>query len=228
MGTEMAQYIEQKVLTLASRDYPYVVYLPEQYDGTRAMPVILFLYGAAERGTDGMRQTRVGIGPALEQFPERYPAIVVMPQCPPGAGWQGAPADAALAALEETIEEHDADADRLYLTGVSMGGFGSFLIASEEPDRFAAVVPICGGGSPESMADSLSGLPIWVFHGAADDVVPVERSREMVDAIQRAGGTRVLYTEYSGVGHESWERAYGEPQLPVWLFSQSRGAEQQE
>ncbi len=103
-----------------------------------------------------------------------------------------------------------------------MGGFGSWYLAARYPDRFAAVVPICGGGDPAA-AEKLKGLPIWIFHGDADNAVPVARSRDMLAAIWAAGGTRVWYTEYPGVGHNSWDRAYGEPELARWLFEQRRG-----
>jgi predicted peptidase len=213
---------QPKTLSLAGQVFPYAVRLPEGNPPEDGWPVILFLHGAAERGDDGRRQTTVGLGPVLVAKPDAFPAIVVLPQCPRGTGWIGPAADAALLALDETVEEHQGDETRLYVTGVSMGGFGSFLLASENPGHFAAMVPVCGGGDPESMAEPLRDLPIWVFHGAADDVVSVDRSREMVDAIKAAGSTTVRYTEYRGVGHNSWDMAYNEPELPRWLLAQSK------
>lgn len=212
----------QKELAYEGRTYPYTVYLPPGYTASRKWPVILFLHGAGERGNDGMKQNTVGLGPALQRYPERYPAVVVLPQCPTGERWSGAPAEAALRALERTVAEYQGDPDQLYLTGLSMGGFGSWYLAARYPDRFAAVVPICGGGDPAA-AEKLKGLPIWIFHGDADNAVPVARSRDMLAAIWAAGGTRVWYTEYPGVGHNSWDRAYGEPELARWLFEQRRG-----
>ena len=213
-----------KSLSLAGQDFSYALRLPAGDVPEGGWPVILFLHGAAERGNDGLRQTRVGLGPALLAGPDAYPAIAVLPQCPPRTGWFGVAADAALLALDETIEEYECDESRLYVTGISMGGFGSFLLASENPELFAAAVPICGGGNPEAMAEALQDIPIWVFHGAADDVVPVDRSREMVEAIRAAGNQRLRYTEYPGVGHNSWDLAYAEAELPAWLLAQSKRA----
>jgi predicted peptidase len=122
----------------------YQVYVPHSYDPASSWPVILFLHGAGERGADGLIQTEVGLGPAIRRFPERYPAIVVFPQAPKDSLWQGASAQMAMAALEQTIREYSADVRRLYLTGLSMGGHGSWYLSYHHPDRFAAVAPICG------------------------------------------------------------------------------------
>ncbi len=182
---------------------------------------MLFLHGSAERGRDGRKQTKVGLGPVLQEYPDPWPALVVMPQCPPGERWTGPAADAALLALALAQHDYPVDESRIYLTGVSMGGYGSFAIAASDSERFAAVVPVCGGGQPETMAPRLRSVPLWVFHGAADDVVPVDRSREMVAAIRAAGGD-VRYTEYPGVGHASWDVAYREQALSDWLFAQRK------
>jgi predicted peptidase len=184
--------------------------------------VILFLHGAAERGSDGLLPTAVGLGPAVNRRTERWPALIVTPQCPLEQRWRDEPLEAALKALEEAMNEFNVDQDRVYVTGVSMGGFGSFLLAAADPGRFEAIVPVCGGGVPSTMAEPLKDMPIWAFHGAADDVVPVQRSREMVEAIRAAGNGRLRYTEYAGIGHESWLLAYEEEELPGWLFGQSR------
>ncbi len=169
----MRHYIQQEVGEGRSK-IPYAVYLPPGFDRIRQWPLILFLHGAGESGGDGVAPTRVGIGPALRTYPDRYPAVVVLPQCPAGGHWYGRVAELALRAADEMGRQYDIDVDRLYLTGISMGGFGSFWLASEHPDRFAAVVPICGGGDPEAMAPALAEVPVWVFHGGADRVVPVE------------------------------------------------------
>lgn len=211
-----------KSLSIDGTEYRYVVYVPRDYTAEKEWPVILFLHGAGERGSDGLKQTEVGLGRALRLFPERYPAIVVMPQCATGDRWAGRMAEMALRALDRTLEEYRIDRSRQYLTGLSMGGFGSWLIASQHPSRFAAVVPICGGGDPAAMASKLKDLPIWTFHGDADEAVPVARTREMVDAIKAAGGERIRYTEYPGVGHNSWDRAYASQELTDWLFAQKR------
>ncbi|MBI3967218.1 MAG: dienelactone hydrolase family protein [Chloroflexi bacterium] len=211
----------------SGRRYPYTVYLPPGHSGVSsdaAWPVILFLHGAGELGDDGRRQIQVGLGPWLCRYPERYPAIAVLPQCPSKRRWDGDMLDVALQALDEAVHAYGGDPDRLYLTGVSMGGFGTFRLASLRPDRFAAAIPICGGGNPTMIAAALSDVPMWVFHGAVDDIVPVERSRQMVAAIKSAGGNRLRYTELPGVAHNSWDAAYADPELPNWLLSQRLSA----
>lgn len=210
-----------KAAKVGANSYPYVVYVPRDYTPTQSLPVILFLHGSGERGTDGLKQSQVGLGGAVRMHPERYHALVVMPQCAPNARWDGEMVDFALQALNDVVKEYHGDKDRLYLTGLSLGGYGSWNIAAQHPDMFAAVVPVCGGGKPENAA-KLKNLPIWVFHGAADPTVPVVRSQEMVEALKAAGSTLVKYTEYPGVGHNSWDNAYNEAELPVWLFAQKR------
>jgi predicted peptidase len=199
----------------------YVVYVPLDYTPEKKWPVVLFLHGAGERGDDGLKQSQVGLGTALRMLPGRYPAVVVMPQCATGARWSDAMARFALAALDRTLKEYSCDPSRQYLTGLSMGGYGSWLLAAEHPERFAAVAPICGGGDPGAAA-KLKSLPIWAFHGDADTAVPVARSREMIDALKTAGSTAVKYTEYPGVGHNSWDAAYADRALAEWLFAQKR------
>jgi predicted peptidase len=206
----------------SSRSLPYVVYVPRDYTRKTPWPVILFLHGRGERGDNGLSQTEVGIGRALRLHPERFPCLVVMPQAPMGGDWSGAPSELALKALEEVVRKYRGDRSRLYLTGLSMGGFGAFAIAAAHPDRFAAVAPICGGGEPEMMARALRSMPIWVFHGGADEVVPPQRSREMVGAIRAAGSRALRYTEYPDVGHNSWDAAYGDADLIAWMLAQRR------
>lgn len=217
--------------------YPYQVYVPRSYDPNERWPVVLFLHGAGERGADGLRQTDVGLGRALRWSPERYPAIVVMPQTPADSSWQEEPAQAALAALEATMAEWRTDPDRVYLTGMSLGGNGTWYLAYHHPERFAAIAPVCGwvhrGGrlaivpadgkrSPaERVAARLAHLPTWIWHGADDPVVPVEESRAMAAALEAAGG-EVRYTELEGVGHNAWDPAYGSEALPAWLLAQRR------
>jgi len=183
-------------------------------------PVILFLHGAGERGTDGARQAGVGIGPALMRFPWRYQAIVVMPQCPPGVQWSPPELEGALAALDAVLESARVDQTRVYLSGISMGGFGAFALAARYPSRFAAVVPVCGWVDAAIMARPLARMPMWVFHGADDDIVPVAYSREMVAALRAAGNVDLRYTEYRGVRHNSWDMAYADAELPGWMLRQ--------
>ncbi len=228
---------EQRVVVVDDVAYRYALWRPPGWSADRAWPILLFLHGAGERGDDGVRPTRVGLGPALRAHPERWPVLAVFPQARDGHGWRGVMLRQALAALDAVLLDGHGDADRQYLTGISMGGYGSWRLALDAPDRFAALVPLCGGldAAPEairraggdpaaphaSVARILAETPIWIFHGAADVVIPVSESREMADALREAGGD-VRYTEYPGVGHDSWDAAYADPELPAWLLAQER------
>lgn len=203
----------------------YRVYEPA---APEPLPLILFLHGAGESGTDDMLPTTVGIGPAIEANPERFPALVVFPQASRGYGWRGFNLAAAAAALDDVEARYNVDRDRVYVTGISMGGYGTWLLALQQPDRFAAAVPVCGGLDRTSStlsfpqaAERLASLPQWVFHGDADDIIPVQTSRAVVRAL-RSAGADVRYTEYAGVKHNSWDRAYAEPELMPWLLRQRR------
>ena len=205
-------------------------------------PVILFLHGAGQTGTDGVRQTEIGLPAVLREQPD-FPALVVMPQSPRGAWW-GTPEieRMALAALDAAVAEFGGDPERTYLTGLSLGGYGTWALAYRHPERFAALVPVCGGITtrrtrmpvpdwhpsathPEDpwaeTARVVAGIPVWVFHGAEDRRVPTEESRRMVEALE-AAGARPRYTEYPGVRHNSWIPAYREEGLYEWLFAQRR------
>lgn len=237
---DLAEFLRfhNRTVRVDGREFPYVVYVPE--DVRRPAPVILFLHGAGERGSDGMKQTLVGIGPVLRKHPERVPAIVVMPQVPADQRWLGDPADAAMKALDASIAEFGGDPHRVYLTGLSMGGYGTWHLALAHPDRFAAIVPICGGLLPHETttsirqspltagtsdpyaftAKALKSIPVWIFHGGSDPIVPVSESRRMAEAL-RAENADVHFTEYRGVGHNSWDRAYAEEDLWRWMFAKS-------
>lgn len=229
-----------RVVTVAGQNYRYQVYVPNAYSAVTRWPVILFLHGAGERGTDGLLQTEVGLGAAIRRSPARYPAIVVLPQSPEDSLWTGLPAQAALAALQRTTDEFSTDPARVYLTGLSMGGNGTWYLAYRYPERFAAVVPICGwvsaglrlspsaavvpaddGESFEALARRLGRVPVWIFHGEVDGAVPVEESRKATAALRSAGGN-VRYTEFLGVGHNSWDAAYASIEFSTWLFAQRR------
>lgn len=196
----------------------WVLYLPPDYDPDREWPLVLFLHGRGEEGTDGRLQTEVGLGPALRRHPERWPAIVVFPQKPADRDGWTAWEPRVLMALMAARHESRVDPDRITLTGVSMGGFGAWMIAPRHRDLFAAIAPVCGGGDPADAPD-LASLPTWAFHGTDDPVVPVEHTRRMVEAVRAAGGQPRM-TLYEGVRHDSWERAYDEPELPAWLLEQ--------
>ena len=224
-------------------EYRYQVYVPRTYSDTAAWPVILALHGSGERGADGLLQTQVGLAAAIRRYTDRYPAIVVFPQSPlTSDGWRGAPAEAALAALDSTQSEFKTDSSRVYLTGLSMGGNGVWYLAYHHPERFAALVVACAFVNPiktssgvnytpigsasgdqafEEIAQRIRKLPIWLFHGDVDPVAPVEESRRMVAALRRVGNA-ARYTELTGVGHNAWDPAYENPDLPVWLLAQRR------
>lgn len=219
----------------------YVVYVPRDWTPSRKWPVILFLHGAGERGNDGLRQTQVGIGTTIRFAPERVPAIVVFPQAPSEERWIGATADAAMQALDEATSEFSGDANRTYLTGLSLGGYGVWHLALAHPDRFAALVPICGGIVPAGSATSvrqspltmdakdpyaftaqkLKHIPIWIFHGADDTVVLPSESHKMAEALRNAGND-VRATIDEGVGHNAWDPAYGNEEMWRWMFQQVR------
>lgn len=198
----------------------FQVYIPPNLGSSP--PVVLFLHGAGEGGLDGYIQTTVGLGPAMLNRPERFPLVGVFPQSPPRVAWRGPSAEHALRALEATIDELACDRDRVYLTGISMGGYGTWHMATAHPERFAAIVPICGGSAnAELTAERLVDMPVWVFHGDKDNIIPVEESRAVVAAL-RARGSDVRYTEYRNVRHNSWDAAYAEPELMPWLLAQRR------
>ena len=198
----------------------YTVYVPADYDGQKEFPAVLFLHGAGERGDDGVVPSQVGIGPAIVQRPGGLPAIVVFPQA--RTTWKGGSEDseAALQALEDVIKNYKVDAKRIILTGLSMGGMGSWDMAALHPNRFAAVVPVCGPGRPEDGA-RLKDLPIRAYVGDADSDFLHLGMRRMVEAVIAAGGNPI-YTEYRDVGHNSWDRAYNDPELIAWMLSQRR------
>jgi predicted peptidase len=232
-------FLNRKV-TVDGAEYRYVVYVPPDWSAERKWPAVLFLHGAGERGDDGLVQSEVGLGGAIRRHVDRFPAVVVMPQCRRGVWWtEPAMMAQALAALEQTMKEFNGDTDRVYLTGLSMGGYGTWGLAARYPGKFAALAPVCGGirlparvaaqsqpqpedpaADPyEEAAKKVGSTPAWVFHGGADPTVPVTESRKMVEAIKAAGGN-TRYTEYEGVGHNSWDKAYNEPEFPAWMFSQ--------
>ena len=208
-----------KTLEVDGETRRFVVYVPREYDPSREWPLILFLHGAGERGDDGLKQTEVGLGRAVRLNADRWPAIIVMPQCPEGVWWDKA-LPHVLVALEQTLAEYSIDSKRVYLTGISMGGYATWIFGAQQPDRFAALMPVCGGGDPGD-AQALAAVPIWAFHGAKDDVVLPSESIRMVEAVREAGG-KVEYTEFEDAGHNSWDDAYADRKASRWLFNQSR------
>ena len=213
---------------------PYRLFIPDEKHRTQPLPAIIYLHGAGGMGTDNLKQitggnstgTHVWVTPQMQA---RHAAFVIAPQMAPGNVWDSRRAEGlapytqlVIELLENLSREFAIDRNRIYLTGQSLGGYGTWDLITKRPDLFAAAVPLCGVGSP-SRASAARDLPIWAFHGAKDEVVSVTASREMVAAL-KAVGSEVRYTEYADVGHDVWRRAYTEAELPDWLFAQRRKA----
>jgi predicted peptidase len=200
----------------------YLLYLPEGYDATQeAWPLMLFLHGAGERGSDVSKVAIHGPPKLVSAEAITFPFVIVSPQCPKGDRWSSeTQVDTLNALLDRIVSRYRIDRDRIYVTGLSMGGFGTWRLAAEYPDRFAAIAPICGGGSPED-AQRIAHLPVRVFHGAKDKIVPVKKSEEMVAALEKAN-CRVKFTVYPDAGHNSWTATYGNSELYDWFLDQTR------
>lgn len=233
------RFVDRELRLADGALHRYQVFVPSRAAGGETPPLILFVHGSGERGDDNRRQTEVGLGAAIRKRMDTFPAIVAFPQM------HGDRADAdrfnrtALAVLDRVQAEFGGDPARTYMTGLSMGGFASFDLALMQPQRFAAVVPVCGGYNvpkawdrerveqlgglwdADQAAQRMKGAPFWIFHGGKDDVVPPQRSREMVAALERAGAS-VRYTEFPDANHNSWDAAYGSAELWDWLFAQRR------
>lgn len=225
-----------RTVAVGGTTYKYQVFVPDDWTKQKKWPVILFLHGAGERGDDGLIQTEVGIGTAIRRDRTRFPAIVVMPECRKNVWWsESTMANMAMAALAAAQKEFRGNATRIYLTGLSMGGYGTWYLAGKYPGKFAAIAPICGGilvpdmarqqsaddNSPYTEAAKKIGkTPVWIFHGGDDPVVPVTESRRMNDAMKALGG-EVRYTEYPGLGHNSWDKAYSEADFISWMLSKT-------
>lgn len=231
---------ETRSVEIGGATHHYQVFIPSTRAGGRKPPVILFLHGSGERGDDGEKPTQVGLGPRIRADMDGFPAIVVFPQAPEDGEWpQVTPM--VLAQLEAATREFNGDRDRTYLTGLSMGGFGVWDLALKQPARFAALAPVCGGliiprrptmnvtgleGEADpygAVAARVKDTPIWIFHGARDDVVPPEYSRRMDRALKAAGARDARYTEFPEANHNSWDSAYSQtPEFWTWLFAQRR------
>jgi predicted peptidase len=196
--------------------YNYLLFLPERYETQEQCPMILFLHGAGERGSDLDWVKRYGVAKIVEEQSD-FPFIVASPQCPRSQYWS---VQLLSDLLDEVIDTYRVDPDRVYLTGLSMGGYGTWYLAAAQPHRFAAIAPICGGGDPDE-ACKLKNLPVWAFHGARDSVVPESESKEMVEALKACGGN-VKYTVYPEAGHDSWTQTYNNPALYDWFLQHRR------
>jgi len=214
-------------VSVGAESYTYQVYVPAKLAGKQNLPVILFLHGIGQRGEGGLIPSEGTASAVARQYLEQIPAIALLPQCRKGRYWHNPEMERmVMAELDRTASEFGGDAKRLYLAGVSMGGFGAWHLATQHSGKFAAVVSICGG-SPLLSGDRFTPLarkigrtPVWVFHGSDDPIVPVSESRRMVEALKSVAGNRVRYSEYEGVGHNVWMNAITEPGLLPWLLEQ--------
>ncbi|HEY0426546.1 MAG TPA: alpha/beta hydrolase [Pyrinomonadaceae bacterium] len=209
-----------------AKNFEYQIYVPPQAKVSENLPVIVFLHGIRERGTGGIIPTEGGLAAFIKQYFKQIPAIILLPQCRPGSYWSDPVMEQmVLQELGETIKEFNADSKRLYLLGVSMGGYGVWHFASHHAEKFAALVSICGGSSVlngdrfSTIARKVGKTPVWLFHGAEDKVVPVSESRELAKALKENQGD-VKYNEYKGVGHNVWMNVLAEKDLMPWLLSQ--------
>jgi predicted peptidase len=198
----------------------YVVYVPKEYQPEKPHPAILFLHGSGEQGDDGKKQAEVGLGSAIRLAPDKWNYLVMFPQKPKGKGWFMDHEKLILDILEKTKKEYKVDDKRLYITGLSMGGFGTWSLICKYPELFAAAAPVCGGGNPAD-APKIKDLPLWNFHGEKDRAVPIKKSQEMIDAIKAAGGNP-KFSVYPDLDHNSWDRAYRDEKLYDWFIQYSK------
>lgn len=229
---ESRQYIDQ------GDTLNYRITFPD-YNTSEKYPVVLFLHGAGERGNDNISQLKWGVKNfATDESMISHSAIVIAPQCPAGSRWSNfvgdrekeplqlgnepaRPLEMAMEVLDQVITNNAVDTTRIYITGLSMGGFGTWDALARWPEKFAAGVPVCGGGAPAT-AERMADIPVWAFHGAEDPTVDPALSRRMIQALRKAGA-QPGYTEYPGVGHFSWLQAYSDPYMMDWLFNQEKG-----
>ena len=230
-----AGFVRKTIRHADGTDRPYYVWIPLTYTADKKWPVILFLHGAGECGTDGDKVLIQGLPKEIKKRGGKFDFIVVMPQCislhpvpkdpakgPTSeaghkGGWRDAEEQLAIDAFKATLKEYSCDPDRLYLTGLSMGGYGTFMFALKYPNMFAATVPICGGGAVNRAGD-IAHIPTWVWHGSDDKTVAPDNSRKMVAALVKEKAAEVRYTEVPGVGHNSWDNAYADDEVFKWLL----------
>lgn len=231
----------KKVYKSGNNSLNYQIMYPNNFDQTKKYPLIVFLHGMGERGTDNEKQMTHGSRLFRDSI-DKYPAIVIFPQCPPTDYWANLyrpneggkhrqftfhtdePANPTLTMVMElinkTMGEKYVDNSRLYVSGLSMGGMGTFELVWRMNDKIAAALPICGGANPK-MAEKMVDVPMWIFHGVKDDVVHPHYSIVMTEAIQQAGG-KAKITLYPEANHNSWDAAFAEPEYLSWMFSKNR------
>ncbi len=243
MASQDLSAYQKKVYEKKGDSLPYRLLLPKNYDATKKYPLVLFLHGSGERGNNNEAQLVHGSGLFLDEtVMEKYPSIVVFPQCAANSSWAKIDVKGDIPNRREFIYYEDAeptkdmlllegllkelkktyklDKSKIYVGGLSMGGMGTFELVRRNPKMFAAAFPICGGANPK-IASKLKRLDWWVFHGEADTVVPEKYSAGMVQAMKSLE-VDVKYSVYPGVGHNSWDNAFAEPELLSWLFSKSK------
>ena len=222
---QTSQQFKRKVSRTLSADY--LLFLPKGYQARspQRWPLLLFLHGAGERGADLQKVKTHGPPKLLKKRPD-FPFMVVSPQCPDGEIWSD---DLLLALLDQVMAKYKVDPTRVYLTGLSMGGFGTWSLGLKYPERFAAIAPICGGGEPLAIllaspnkTAALKSLGVWAFHGAKDPVVKLEESEHMINALKKAGVTDVTLTVYPDAQHDSWTETYANPKLYDWFLQHQR------
>ncbi len=239
--TQETGFLNRKI-ELHGTEYRFQVYLPEDWrrDDRKLWPIILALHGRGERGSEGMWQTQIGLAQQVRDHPDRWPFVIVMPQCPQPEYWTDPRMmELALAALDQESEEFHGDPDRTYLTGLSLGGYGAWELAKDEPHRWAAIAIAASGvfwsyapdrweqadTLPMEYARAVGHTPVWLFHGAEDNVVKPRESELMFEALKAEGGNVRLWL-YQGLHHDCWTRAYNQLELPRWLLAHrlSRGS----
>jgi predicted peptidase len=216
-GSQQSHEFEKKISKTVS--CKYLLFLPKDYGKKdKSWPLMLFLHGAGERGSNLDLVKKHGLSKIVKKRKD-FPFIVVSPQCPKNVCWNDK-VDVLINLLDDIVARHKVDKERIYLTGLSIGGYGTWALASKYPDRFAAAAPICGGGT-RIMAFGLKDVPIWAFHGAKDRVVPLRESEDMVEAIKASGGNAKL-TIYPEAGHDSWTETYNNQKLYDWFLKHKR------
>ncbi|MBL7732550.1 MAG: prolyl oligopeptidase family serine peptidase [Chitinophagaceae bacterium] len=240
---DLSLYQKKEYKYADGKTLPYRILYPENYDRSKKYPLVLFLHGAGERGTDNEKQLVHGAKLFLADSNRRnFPAIVVFPQCPENSFWSSVsvdgskspvsfefnydnpitwPLDAVQQLVKQLLKDESVSKKRCYITGLSMGGMGTFELVYRFPKLFAAAMPICGGGDALRYDGRVKKTSFWIFHGDADDVVGVNESRVMVNKLKSIGAG-ITYTEYPGVNHYSWDNAFAEPNFLGWLFSHKR------
>jgi predicted peptidase len=234
-------FVERKFKKGSTDSLVYRLFIPKDYSPSKKYPIMIALHGAGERGIDDTLQLKYKLATmwADEANQIVHPTFVLAPQCPNPKQWVdknwsagsydfntapiSIPMDLLVGIMDSLSKEFSLDPDRFYVSGMSMGGYGTWYLLMKYPTKFAAAIPVCGAGDPK-MASAISKVAIWAFHAADDGVVPVKGSRDMIDSLKKAGGTP-KYTEYAGslgYGHNSWDPASNTPELNTWLYAQSR------